>query len=316
LNEEAVQMVRLRRFGNGGLETPPLILGGNVFGWTVDAATGFAVLDAFVAGGGRMIDTADVYSSWAPGNRGGESEAIIGDWLARRGRMDDVLIATKVGAEGGLSAANIESHVNGSLKRLRVERIDLLYAHRDDPNTSLDETLEAFERFVRAGKVRTLGASNYHAARLEAAVAIAQERGWIGFSVLQANYSLVERRDLEGDLLAVARRRGIDVCAYYALANGYLTGKYRSTADLSKSSRGQRVRKYMEGNGPRVLAALDQVAKETGHTLAQVALAWVAAKITAPIASATSVAQVEELVGAIELELNREQVAALDAASA
>ena len=309
-------MIEFRRFGNAGLKTPPLILGGNVFGWTADATTSFAVLDAFVAGGGRMIDTADVYSRWMPGNKGGESETIIGDWLARRGRTDSVLIATKVGAEGGLSAANIETRVNGSLKRLRVERIDLLYAHRDDPNTPLEETLEAFERLVRAGKVGTLGASNYDAVRLEAAALIAEERGVVGFSVLQSKYNLLERGELEGDLLRVARRRGIDVCAYYALANGYLTGKYRNEADLSKSARGESVGKYMAGNGPRALAALDGVANETGHTSAQVALAWIAAKIAAPIASATSVAQVEELLGAMELQLNATQIAALDAASA
>jgi aryl-alcohol dehydrogenase-like predicted oxidoreductase len=309
-------MIRLRRFGSGGLMIPPLILGGNVFGWTADAATSFAVLDTFVAAGGRMIDTADVYSAWVPGNKGGESETIIGDWLAQRGRSDDVLIATKVGAQGGLSAANIESRVNGCLKRLRVDRIDLLYAHKDDQDTSLEETLGAFERFVQAGKVRTLGASNYSASRLEAATKVAEKLSLTGFSVLQTNYSLVERRELESNLLAVARRRNIDVCGYYALASGYLTGKYRSKEDLSKSPRGEAVRKYMEGNGPRVLAALEHVAAETGHTLAQVALAWVAAKITAPIASATSVAQVEELLGAMNLELSEEQVALLDAASA
>jgi aryl-alcohol dehydrogenase-like predicted oxidoreductase len=309
-------MIRLRRFGSGGLMIPPLILGGNVFGWTADAATSFAVLDTFVAAGGRMIDTADVYSAWVPGNKGGESETIIGDWLAQRGRSDDVLIATKVGAEGGLSAANIESRVNGCLKRLRVDRIDLLYAHKDDQDTPLEETLEAFERFVQAGKVRTLGASNYSASRLETATKVAEKLSLTGFSVLQTNYSLVERRELESDLLAVARRQNIDVCGYYALASGYLTGKYRSEEDLSRSPRGEAVRRYLEGNGPRVLAALEHVAAETDHTLAQVALAWVAAKITAPIASATSAAQVEELLGAMNLELSEEQVAVLDAASA
>jgi aryl-alcohol dehydrogenase-like predicted oxidoreductase len=308
-------MIKLRRFGNSGLEIPPLILGGNVFGWTADPTTSFAVLDAFIDGGGRMIDTADVYSRWVPGHKGGESETIVGDWLARRGRIDDVLIATKVGADGGLSAGNIETRVNGSLKRLRVEKIDLLYAHRDDPSTPIDETLDAFERLVRAGKVGTLGASNYNAARLAEAARVAEERRFTGFSVLQSNYNLLERNEVEGDVLRVARGRGIDVCAYYALANGYLTGKYRSTADLSKSRRGERVRKYLEGNGPRVLAALDAIAQETGHTPAQVALAWVAAKITAPIASATSVAQVQELLGALELALNTKQVAELDAAS-
>jgi aryl-alcohol dehydrogenase-like predicted oxidoreductase len=308
-------MLRLRRFGSRGLMTPPLILGGNVFGWTADAATSFSILDAFVAAGGRMIDTADVYSAWVPGNKGGESETIIGEWLAQRGRSEDALIATKVGAQGGLSAANIESRVRGCLKRLGVDHIDLLYAHRDDQETPLEETLEAFERLVQAGTVHTLGASNYSASRLEEATKIAEKRGLTGFSVLQTNYSLVER-ELESELLPVARRRHIDVCGYYALASGYLTGKYRSTDDLSKSARGQAVRKYLEGNGPRVLTALEKVAAETGHTLAQVALAWVAAKITAPIASATSVAQVEELIGAMNLELSDAQVAVLDAASA
>jgi aryl-alcohol dehydrogenase-like predicted oxidoreductase len=309
-------MSRLRRLGSGGLMTPPLILGGNVFGWTADPATSFSILDAFVAAGGRVIDTADVYSAWVPGNKGGESETIVGEWLAKRVRGEDVLIATKIGAQGGLSAANIESRVHACLKRLRVDRIDLLYAHRDDQNTPLEETLEAFERFVRAGTVRTLGASNYSASRLEAATKVAETRGLTGFSVLQTNYSLLERRELEGELLGVTQRRHIDVCGYYGLASGYLTGKYRSADDLSKSPRGQAVRKYLEGNGPRVLAALEKVAAETSHTLAQVALAWVAAKITAPIASATSVAQVEELLGAMNLELSDEQVATLDTASA
>jgi aryl-alcohol dehydrogenase-like predicted oxidoreductase len=309
-------MSMLRRFGSGGLAIPPLILGGNVFGWTADAARSFAVLDAFAAEGGRMVDTADVYSAWAPGNKGGESESIIGDWLARRGRSDDVLIATKVGAKGGLSAANIESRVNASLKRLRVDLIDLLYAHRDDQDTPLEETLEAFERLIRTGRVRTLGASNYSGSRLEAAVKIAERLHFTGFSVLQTNYSLLHRSELEGDLLAVAQRQNIDVCGYFALASGYLTGKYRTKEDLSKSPRGEGAGRYMEGNGPRVLAALGQISSETGHTLAQIALAWVAAKVTAPIASATSVAQVEELLGAVNLQLTDEQVAALDSASA
>jgi aryl-alcohol dehydrogenase-like predicted oxidoreductase len=263
-----------------------------------------------------MIDTADVYSAWATGNKGGESETIIGEWLAQRGRSEDVLIATKVGAQGGLSAANIETRVHACLKQLGVDCIDLLYAHKDDRDTPIEESLEAFERFVQAGKVRTLGASNYSASRLEAAAKVAKKLGLAGFSLLQTNYNLLERRELEGELLAVARRHHIDVCGYYGLASGYLTGKYRSTDDLSKSPRGGVVRKYLEGDGPRVLAALEQVATETSHTSAQVALAWIAAKITAPIASATTVVQVEELLGAMNLELSDKQVAALDAASA
>jgi hypothetical protein len=310
-------MVEQKPLGTSGLLTPPLILGGNVFGWTADEPTSFRILDAFVAGGGVMIDTADVYAAWVPGLKGGESESVIGTWLARRGRRDDVAIATKVGFIGGLSAANIERAVEGSLRRLRTDRIDLYYAHRDDADVPLEETLVAFDKLVRAGKVGALGASQITAPRLEAALDISTANGWTSYSVLQAGYSLLDRT-IEIDLVPFARRRGLGVATFYSLANGYLTGKYRSPADLGKSVRGDRVAAYLDGNGPHVLAALDEIAAELNATPAQIALAWTAAQpgITAPLASATSVEQVEELLGCLRLRLTAEQIGRLDRALA
>jgi hypothetical protein len=310
-------MPDLRPLGASGLQTPPLILGGNVFGWTADEPTSFRILDAFVAGGGTMVDTADVYAAWAPGLKGGESERVIGNWLARRGRRDDVAVATKVGFIGGLDAANIERAVEGSLRRLQTDYIDLYYAHRDDPDTPLEETLAAFDRLVRAGKVRALGASQIEAPRLEAALDTSAANGWSGYSVLQTWYSILERPRFEDALAPLARVRGLGVATFYSLANGYLTGKYRSPADLAKSVRGDRVAPYLDGSGPRVLAAIDEVAAELGATPAQVALAWTAAQspVTAPLASATSVEQLEELLGSLQLALTPEQLARLDRAS-
>lgn len=307
-----------RPLGSTGLLTPPLILGGNVFGWTAEEATSFRILDAFVAGGGTMVDTADVYAAWVPGFKGGESETVIGNWLARRGRRDDVQIATKVGFIGGLPGANIERAVEGSLRRLRTDHIDLYYAHKDDPEVPLEETLAAFDKLVRAGKVRALGASQIEAARLEAALDISAVNGWAGYQVLQTWYSILERPRFEGALAAVAQSRGLGVATFYSLANGYLTGKYRSPADLAKSVRGDRVAPYLEGRGPRVLAAIDEVAAGLGATPAQVTLAWTAAQpgVTAPLASATSVEQLEELLGSLRLTLTPEHLAQLDAASA
>ncbi len=275
-------------------------------------------MDAFVAGRGTMIDTADTYSAWAPGNKGGESEALIGAWLARHGRRDDVLVATKVGFDGGLSAANIERAVEGSLRRLGTDYVDLYYAHRDDPDVPLEETLEAFDRLIRAGKVRALGCSQIEAERLERALGISRENGWTGYSVLQTWYSLVERPRFEEALGPLAQARGLGVATFFSLANGYLTGKYRSRADLSKSVRADRVEEYLDGNGPRILAAMDEVAEELGATVPQVALAWTAAQpgVTAPLASATSVAQLEELLGSLGLELTRDQLDRLGRASA
>ena len=311
-------MAEPRRLGNSGLLTPPLILGGNVFGWTADEGTSFDVLDRFVDAGGTMIDTADVYSAWAPGHRGGESEAVIGAWLARRGRRDDVAVATKVGMmDGGLSAAAIERAIDASLMRLRTEYVDLYYAHKDDPQTPWEETLGAFDRLVRAGKVRALGASQIDAGRLAEALDVSAREGWTGYSVLQTWYSLVERPRFEGPLQQLAIDRGLGVATFFSLANGYLTGKYRSPADLSKSVRGDRAAPYLDGNGPRILAALDEVAADLGATPAQVALAWTAAQpgVTAPLASATSLSQLEDLLGCLRLTLRPDQMARLDAAS-
>jgi aryl-alcohol dehydrogenase-like predicted oxidoreductase len=307
----------MRTLGNSGLETPPLILGGNVFGWTADREASFTVLDRFAAAGGRMIDTADTYSAWAPGNKGGESETIIGEWLARRGRRDDVLIATKVGFAGGLGADNIARAIDGSLKRLGTDHVDLYYAHRDAPDVPLEETLEAFDKLVRAGKVRALGVSQIEAERLERSLDISAENGWTGYSVLQTWYSLVERPKYEAALRDVVQRRDLGMCAFFALANGYLTGKYRTRADLAKSVRSDRVEEYMAGNGPRVLEALDAVAVETGCTPAQVALAWTAAQpgVTAPLASARTLEQLEELLQSLELKLGASQITALNQAS-
>jgi hypothetical protein len=311
-------MAQMRILGASGLATPPLILGGNVFGWTAGREASFAILDRFVAAGGTMIDTADTYSAWAPGNKGGESETIIGEWLARRGRRDDVLIATKVGFAGGLGAASIARAVEGSLKRLRTDRVDLYYAHRDDEDVPFEETLEAFDRLVRAGKVRALGASQIEAERLEKALDISAANGWTGYSVLQTWYSLVERPRYEAALAGTVERRGLGMAAFFALANGYLTGKYRSRADLGKSVRADRVEEYLEGRGPPVLAALDEVAAQAGATVAQVALAWTAAQptVTAPLASARTLDQLDELLGSLTLELTPAQIAALDEASA
>ena len=308
-------MLEPRALGASGLLTPPLILGGNVFGWTADEAESFRVMDAFVAAGGTMIDTADVYSAWAPGHVGGESERVIGRWLNRRGRRDDVLIATKVGILGGLGRSSVERAIEDSLRRLQTDYVDLYYTHRDDETIPLEETLEAFDRLVGAGKVRHIGASQIEAGRLEQALEISDANGWQRYSVLQTWYSIVERPRFEGALASVATRHNLGVATFYSLANGYLTGKYRSAADLSKSVRGDRVAAYLHGRGPAVLAVLDEVAREAKATPAQVALAWTAAQpgVTAPLASATSVAQIEELLGSLHVELTDDQLGALAA---
>jgi aryl-alcohol dehydrogenase-like predicted oxidoreductase len=309
----------LRPLGHSGLSTPRLVLGGNVFDWTVKGEDAFAILDRFADAGGAMIDTADVYSAWVPGHKGGESEALIGAWLKRRGNNDGVLVATKVGYVGGLSAAHIETAVDASLTRLGIEAIDLYYAHKDDAETPLEETLAALDGLVKAGKVRALGASNYTAERLAEALDLAAAQGLARFEVVQPEYHLMARRDerFEGPLQRLCLERGLGVLPYYGLANGFLTGKYRSEADYAKSVRGSRMAAYFAAGGAEVLAALDAVAAEAKATPAQVALAWLAAQpaITAPIASATSAAQVKELLGVLTLELTAAQLASLDAAS-
>ncbi len=310
-------MVAMRQLGDSGLTTPPLVLGGNVFGWTADRERSFEILDRFVARGGTMIDTADVYSSWVPGNQGGESETIIGEWLKRRGRRDDVLIATKVGYDKGLSADWIAEAADRSLARLGVDHIDLYYSHKDDPSVPLEETLGAFDRLVKAGKVRAIGASQIDAERLGEALDIRAREGVARYSVLQIWYNLVERGRYEGPLADLVAERGLGMVAFYGLASGFLTGKYRGKADLGKSPRGGGMDKYLDARGLRVLAALDEVAADLGATPAQVALAWLAAQptVTAPIASATSVDQLDELLGAVELELSAAQLDLLNGAS-
>ena len=310
-------MANIRELGNSGLRTPRVVLGGNVLGWNLTGDEAFRVLDRFVAGGGTMIDTADIYSKWAPGNKGGESESLIGDWLRRRGRRDDVQIATKVGMDEGLSAATIERGIEASLRRLGTDHVDLYFSHKDDPATPFEETLSAFDRLVKAGKTRAIGASQIEAERLQQALEISRREGLARYEVLQTEYNLMDRAAYEGPLRDVVVRNNLGMVAFYGLANGYLTGKYRQPADLAKSPRGERSRKYMEGKGPKVLAALDLVAAETGSTPAQVALAWLAAQpgVTAPIASATSVEQLEELLGVMDLELTDDQVARLSAAA-
>ena len=313
-------MTTSRRLGATDLDIAPLVLGGNVFSWTLDQQASFRVLDTFVATGGTMIDTADAYSVWVPGHQGGESENIIGEWLKASGKRDVVRIATKVGelsGEGGakLAPTRIAAACEASLKRLGVERIDLYFAHHDDEGTPQEEVLAAFTKLIDAGKVRALGASNFSAARLKSANEAARANGLHSFQVLQPEYNLVSRT-FEGDLQRYCIEHDIGVTPYFGLAAGFLTGKYRSAADLGKSVRGRRMASFLDDKGLAVLAAMDAVAEQTGATLAQIALAWLAAQptVTAPIASATSVAQVEELAASMDLMLSADQIDLLTAA--
>lgn len=311
-----------RPLGKSSLSIAPLAFGGNVFGWSVDEARSFELLDAFVDAGFNLIDTADMYSSWAPGNRGGESETIIGKWLKKSGKREQVVIATKVAKwneQPGLSPVNIQQAVEGSLKRLQVDCIDLYQAHEDDASVPLAETLGAFARLIEQGKVRAIGASNYSADRLGEALATSREHGLPRYESVQPEYHLANRAGYEAELEPLVRREQIGVISYYSLASGFLSGKYRSEADLAKSAaRSGAVKKYLNPRGMQILAALDAVAAAHGATPAQIALAWLMARpgITAPIASATSVAQLHELMGAAQLTLAWEEIAAMDLASA
>lgn len=316
-------MPHLRHLGASGLEISPLVLGGNVFGWTADKAASFRILDRFAERGGVMIDTADVYSAWVSGHKGGESESVIGEWLHTSGKRDQVLISTKVGmlpGEGGakLAPARIAAAAEASLRRLGIETIDLYFAHQDDEDVAQEEYLAAFGKLIDAGKVRALGASNFHAMRLKSALDLAAKEGLPHFRVLQPEYNLVSRRKFEGELQDLCITHNLGVIPYYGLASGFLTGKYRSEADLSKSVRGGGMAKLLAGKGGAVLAAMDEVAAETGASLAQIALAWLAAQdgVTAPIASATSVEQLDELIGAWDVELSHDQLDRLTAAGA
>jgi aryl-alcohol dehydrogenase-like predicted oxidoreductase len=311
--------VEKRKIGSSDLEVAPLGLGGNVFGWTADEKTSFAILDAFVDAGGTMIDTADVYSAWVPGNRGGESEAVIGRWLKRDpSKREKIAIATKVGFTAGLAPDTIAPSCEASLQRLGIETIDLYYHHKDDPNVPLSQSLRAMDTLVKAGKVRAIGLSQYSPERLEEAMRTAQDDGLTRPCALQTWYNMVEREKLEGPLRDVALRNGLGVIPFYGLANGFLTGKYRSEADLGKSTRGDRAEQYLKGKGMRILSVLDRVHDETGAPLAAIAVAWTNAQpgIAATLASATSIDQLNEQLVALHLELTRDQVARLDEASA
>jgi aryl-alcohol dehydrogenase-like predicted oxidoreductase len=312
-----------RRLGNTGFEVAPLAFGGNVFGWTADEPTSFKLLDAFVGGGFNLIDTADSYSRWAPGHVGGESETIIGRWISRRGRHDDVVIATKVGSDMGLGykclrADYIMKAAEDSLRRLSVDAIDLYQSHWDDEQTPLDETLEAYSRLMQQGKVKAIGASNLTADRLAQALAVSEIHGYPRYQTLQPHYNLYERASFEGALQDLCVREHIGVITYFSLAAGFLTGKYRSEADFAKSARGAGMQKFLNARGFAILAALEAVAKARGATMAQIALAWLMRRpgVTAPIASATTVPQWEELMAAAALDLEEADVAALERASA
>ena len=307
-----------RPVGPSELSVAPLALGGNVFGWTADEQVSFDLLDAFVDAGGTMIDTADVYSAWVPGHAGGESETVIGNWLRRDpAKRDRVVIATKVGFMAGLTPDTIGPACEASLRRLGVEAIDLYYQHKDDDSVPLADSLGAFNALRRAGKIKAIGLSNFTAPRVEEALAVSETNGFDQPAALQNWYNLVERGKYEGALQDVTVSRGLAMFPYYGLANGFLSGKYRSKDDLGQSPRGLRSVEYLEGKGPRVLAAMEEVAAETGAAMATVALAWLKAQpgITAPIASATSMAQLKELIAALSLDLTPGQIEALNAAS-
>ncbi len=312
-----------RRLGQSSLHIAPLAFGGNVFGWTTDEPTSFALLDAFVAAGFNFIDSADVYSRWHPGNQGGESEAILGKWLKARGNRDKVIIATKLGVEmgpgkKGLSRTYMMQAVEASLRRLQTDYIDLYQSHRDDPDTPIEETLSAYAALIKQGKVREVGASNFSAARLAESLRIGSAQGLPRYQSLQPLYNLVERQPYEGELERLCLKEQIGVIPFYSLASGFLTGKYRSAADTEGRARGSRVAKYLNNAGLRTLAALDEVGKRYHATPAQVTLAWMIARpsITAPIASATNVDQLREIMQAPDIQLDGDAIAQIDKASA
>ena len=311
-----------REIGNSGLKVYPFAFGGNVFGWTVDEKESFKILDAFVDAGLDLIDTADVYAYWVPGNKGGESETIIGNWLKKSGKRNKVLIATKVGkpmGEGkkGLSRKYIMQAVEDSLKRLQTDYIDLYQSHDDDKSTPLLETLETYTDLIKQGKVRVIGASNFDGIRFKEALQVSKDNNLAAYECLQPEYNLHTREYYEKELEPVCRERNIGVISYYALASGFLTGKYRSENDLSQSSRGAGVKKFLNPRGYKILAALDKVAAEYKVTQASVALAWIIARpgITAPIASATSIKQMDELVKSTQLNLKSDAIDLLNNAS-
>ena len=315
--------MEMRKIGHSELEVAPLAFGGNVFGWTVDESTSFALLDAFVDAGFNLIDTADMYSTWVTGNSGGESETIIGKWLQRSGKRAKVVIATKVGKDmgpdrSGLSKAYILQAVEDSLRRLQTDTIDLYQSHADDSQTPLEETLEAYDQLIRQGKVRAIGASNFSAPRLAESLEVSEQGGYPRYESLQPLYNLYDRIDYEKELLPLCREKGLGVISYFSLGSGFLAGKYRSKADLSKSARGSFVEKYLNERGFRIVAALNRVAQQHNMTPAQIAIAWLISQptITAPIASATNLDQLKELIEAATIELDPAAIDHLNEASA
>jgi aryl-alcohol dehydrogenase-like predicted oxidoreductase len=314
--------MQLRQLGRSELKVSPLCFGGNVFGWTADEPTSFALLDRFIDAGLNFIDTADVYSAWAPGNKGGESEIIIGNWLKQRGGRDGVVLATKVGSEmgpgkKGLSKRYIMEAVEASLKRLQIDCVDLYQSHWDDPETPVEETLAAYGELIRQGKVRVIGCSNFTAARMTESLEASARLGLLRYESLQPEYNLYDRAGFEGELERTCRENDIGVITYFSLARGFLTGKYRSKADLGQSPRGEGIGgKYLDERGFRILAALDEVAAQHRATPAQVALAWLMTRVTAPIASATRLEQLEDLIAATHLELDAASIERLTTASA
>jgi aryl-alcohol dehydrogenase-like predicted oxidoreductase len=313
--------MKMRKLGSSGLEVSPLCLGGNVFGWTADEPMSFQLLDGFVGAGLNFIDTANSYSTWAPGHKGGESETVIGKWMKARGNRSQVILATKVGVEvegrKGLAKDYILSAVEDSLTRLQTDYIDLYQSHRDDPATAVDETMEAYAQLVRQGKVRAIGASNFTAARLLESRAASSKHGYPLYECLQPNYNLYDRADYETNLESVCLQEGVGVIPYFALASGFLTGKYRRDEDLAKSARGRTASKYLNERGFRILDALDHVAKSGIAAPGQVAIAWLMARrsITAPIASATNLDQLHDLIGAVNLQLDQDSLDLLNQAS-
>ena len=312
-----------RKLGDSGLEISPLVFGGNVFGWTADEPSSFKLLDAFVAAGFNAIDTADVYSKWAPGHTGGESETILGKWLKRSGNRDKVIVATKVGMEmgpgkKGLSRSYILRAAEDSLQRLQTDYIDLYQSHSDDADTPIEETLGTYAELIAQGKVRAIGASNYTADRFAAALEISKKTGLPRYQSLQPNYNLYDRADYEAQLEPLCQKEGIGVINYFPLASGFLSGKYRSESDVEKRPRARMLKKYVNERGFKILDALDQVAKKYNATPAKVSLAWLFARpsITAPIVSATSVEQLNDLLASLELKLDRPSVELLNQASA
>ncbi len=309
-----------RSLGRSGFDIAPLVLGGNVFGWTADEPTSFSLLDRFVERGFNAIDTADSYAAWAPGLSGGESETVIGKWLARRGRRDDVVIMTKVGslaARKGLAAANIAAAAEDSLRRLQTDYLDIYFAHRDDDSVPLEETLGAFSKLVEAGKVRAIGASNYSAERLREALKISADSGLKRYEVLQPGYNLYDRAGFEDALAGLAQEQELGVVSYFSLASGFLTGKYRSKDDLEGAARAGFLERFFDARGMKLLDALREVSDGLNATPAQVALAWLMARpgVTAPIASATSLEQLDDILGAADLALPQDAHEVLDRAS-